>query len=393
MTPSARLSAAIAVLDRVLGGTPAEQALTNWGRASRFAGSGDRAAVRDLVFDALRCRRSFAALGRSETGRGLILGGLRATGVEPAALFTGEGHAPAGLSDQESAPLGELPELVALDCPDWLAPALRDSLGEDFTSVMQALRRRAPTFLRVNAARGTCAAAQAALAAEGIAAQPHPLSQNALEVTGNARKIQTSGAYLEGLVELQDAASQAVIDILPIAPGQRVLDYCAGGGGKSLAMAARGANPVFAHDADPRRMRDLPQRAARAQASVQVLDAAAVDRLAPYDLVLADVPCTGSGSWRRSPEGKWALTPERLDELIAIQAAILDRAAALVAPHGCIAYVTCSLLARENAEQIGAFRRRAPAWRLVREMRLTPVQGGDGFFVALLTRVSGSHTA
>jgi len=386
MTPAARLSAAIGILDLVLSGTPGEQALTNWGRGSRFAGSGDRAAVRDIVFDALRCRRSFAALGGSETGRGIVLGGLRAAGVDPAGLFTGAGHAPAPLTAGEHHVPVNLPELVALDCPDWLAPALRRSLGADFAGVMSALRHRAPVFLRVNTARLSREEAQARLSADGIAAVPHDLSGTALQVIANERKIAGSSAYLGGLVELQDAASQAVVDLLPLSAGLKVLDYCAGGGGKALAMAARAPIRLFAHDADPRRMRDLPGRAERAGAAIRLLDEESVAREAPFDLVLADVPCSGSGSWRRAPEAKWLLTQDRLDRLCSVQTGILDRIAALVSDRGKLAYATCSLLDAENRWQTDAFLRRNPDWRSERERHWTPLQGGDGFYLNVLTR-------
>jgi 16S rRNA (cytosine967-C5)-methyltransferase len=391
MTPAARLAAAIAVLDRVLAGAPGEQALTNWGRASRYAGSGDRAAVRDLVFDALRCRRSFAALGGAETGRGLILGGLRAAGVDPAPAFGTGPHAPAPPTAAELADRGPLPELVALDCPDWLAPLLRASLGDDFAAVMALLRRRAPVFLRVNlrrADRGQAGrdAALAALAADGIAARPHPLADTALEVTGNARRIAGSAAYLSGLVELQDAASQAVVAALPLADGQRVLDFCAGGGGKALAMAARADLALTAHDADPRRMRDLPARAERAGIRLQITETARLVR-GSFDLVLADVPCSGSGSWRRAPEAKWTLTAGRLAALMEIQAAILADAAALVAPRGTLAYATCSLLHDENAGQTDRFLADRPGWRQLTARRWTPLDGGDGFYLATMTRI------
>lgn len=388
MTPAARLSAAIEILDRVLAGSPAEQALTNWARASRFAGSGDRLAVRDLVFDAIRCRRSFAVLGGAVTGRGLVLGGLRAAGRDPAALFTGEGHAPAPLSADEAKTPAQPAELEALDCPDWLAPRLRAALGGDFAPVLRLLQQRAPVFLRVNTARTTVAAAEAALSAEGIATRPHPLAKTALEVTENARKIASTEAYQSGLVELQDAASQAIVEALPLSDGQRVLDYCAGGGGKSLAMAARARITLFAHDADPRRMRDLPARARRAGARVSLLDGPAVARQAPFDLVLADVPCSGSGSWRRSPEGKWTLTEAGLTALLRTQAEILDTTSGLVAAGGTLAYATCSLLKDENANQIDAFLTRHPGWAKLAERRLTPLDGGDGFYLAVLARQS-----
>ncbi len=380
MTPAARAAAAIAALDRILAGEAAEKVLTLWGRAARYAGSGDRAAVRDVVYDCLRCKRSFAALGGGMTGRGLVLGAARAAGAA-ALWFDGSPHGPAVAADGP----GRQPEgLEALDCPDWLAPRLRAALGEDFTPVMQALRSRAPVFLRVNAAKATVVEAIAALAAEGIAAAPHPLSNFALEVTGNARKIQHSAAYGQGLVELQDAASQAVAEAVPLADGAKVLDLCAGGGGKTLALAARADVKIFAHDASPRRMADLPARAARAGARVTIAENP--DKTAPYDVILTDVPCSGSGSWRRDPEGKWALTGEKLAALLVMQAEILDRAARLCAPGGVIAYATCSLLREENEDQVAAFLTRATGWSLRESRRFTPLQGGDGFGLALLAR-------
>jgi 16S rRNA (cytosine967-C5)-methyltransferase len=385
MTPAARAAAAIGVLDRWLAGQPAEQALTNWGRASRYAGSGDRNAVRDIVFDAIRCRRSYAHRGGAETGRGLVLGGLRDRGEDPAVIFTGQGHAPAPLGPTEDTDPGPADGLAALDCPDWLASVLQAALGADFAPVLQALRHRAPVFLRVNTARLDRAEAIARLAAEGIVAIPHALAETALLVTDGARKIHGSQCFAQGLVELQDAASQAVVQALPVTPGLPVLDYCAGGGGKALALAARGAL-VTAHDADAARMRDLPARAARAGASVALVPAGRAPR--PHPLVLADAPCSGSGSWRRAPEGKWALTPARLAELVALQARILDLAAALVLPGGTLAYATCSMIGAENGEQISAFVRRSPGWALVREHRFTPLDGGDGFYLAQLGRVS-----
>ncbi len=380
MTPAARLQAAAEILDQSLNGMPAEQCLTRWARNSRYAGSKDRAAIRDIVYDALRCKRSYAHLGGAETGRGLILGALRARGEDLALYFTGEGHAPAPLilleADFTAQPM---PELVALDCPDWLAPDLKTSLGPDFTPVLESLRQRAPVFLRVNAARISREQAIALLAQDGIGAQPHPLAPTALEVVNNPRAIQRSRPYLDGLVELQDAASQAVISGLPDMQGQTVLDYCAGGGGKALALAALGAK-VTAHDANPARMRDLPLRAARAQVDIALSE----QPDGRFDLVVADVPCSGSGSWRRSPAGKWALTRDALDQLHLVQAQILDNARSHMRPDGWLAYVTCSMLASENQQQIEAFLDRTPELQLAKDLQLTPLDGGDGFYMSLM---------
>lgn len=382
MTPAARAAAAIAVLDRILGGEPAEQALTNWGRASRFAGSGDRHAVRDLVYDALRCKRSFAALGGGMTGRGLVLGGLRAAGQDPATLFTGEGHAPAQIT---TADAGRSPDRAeALDVPDWVLAKLEAALGPDLDPTLLALRHRAPVFLRVNARKADLATAQQRLGQDGIATQSVAGLTLGLEVTENARKIQNSAAFSEGLVELQDASSQAVVEALPLRDGMRVLDHCAGGGGKTLAMAGRAGIRLFAHDAAPQRLRDLTPRAARAGVKVRLTQTP--EETAPYDLVLTDVPCSGSGSWRRDPMGKWALTEARLTQLSAVQAEILDRAALMVGPKGVLAYATCSLLGEENEEQIAGFLARHAGWTCRAQQRFSPLSGGDGFFLALLSR-------
>jgi 16S rRNA (cytosine967-C5)-methyltransferase len=378
MTLGARAAAAIEVLDRVLAGDPAERALTNWGRASRFAGSGDRAAVRDIVYDALRRRASSAALGGGLTGRGLVLGLMRAEGQE--ALFSGEGHAPAPPGSEEA---GREPDAEErLDLPEWLVPELRESLGADFEAVSEALRSRAPVFLRANRVKTDVAGAVAALAEDNILARPHPLAKFALEVTENARKIQNSKAYRHGWVELQDASSQAVVEALPLADGMKVLDHCAGGGGKTLAMAARARLRLLAHDANPRRMADLPERARRAGVDVSLTERP--EGGAPYDLVLVDAPCSGSGSWRRDPEGKWRLTAAQLEQIRATQAGILDRVAPMLKQGGVLAYATCSLLRAENQDQVRAFLDRHPGWQLEQNRVFTPLQDGDGFYLAIL---------
>lgn len=382
MTPAARVQAAIEVLDRIAAGVPGEQALTNWARGARYAGSGDRAAVRDHVFDVLRTRRSCAALGGGAQGRALMLGRLRIEERDPAQVFTGEGHGPQPLSDAELAAGAAPTTAEAMDLPDWLVAPFQDSLGDQAADVAEALRHRAPVYLRVNALKSTLAQAQSALVEDGIGTAPHPLSPLALEVLENPRRINSSAAYRDGLVELQDVASQAVVDALPLRPGARVLDYCAGGGGKALAMAARTGGQVMAHDADPGRMRDLPGRARRAGAEIVPVPAPT----GRYDLVLCDVPCSGSGAWRRAPEGKWALSPEKLASLQATQAEILDAVQDYVAPGGTLAYATCSVLGGENADQVAAFMTRHPAWRLTQQRQFLPSDGGDGFYVACMTR-------
>lgn len=386
MTPAARIAAAIEILDRIITGEPSEKALTNWARAHRFAGSKDRAAIRDHVFDVLRCRGSFAALGGGQGGRALILGLLRAQGVDPETIFTGERFAPEPLGPDERAALDKPapPDLARRDWPEWLLAPLTQRLGSEFDTVTEAMRARAPVFVRVNIARTTPDAAIAVLAEDGIQAEAHPLSPSALQLGEGARRIQQSRAYQEGFVELQDVSSQAAVGQIPLAPGMRILDYCAGGGGKALALAAACPDcEICAHDIDAGRMRDLPLRADRAGARVSIC--APGKPGAGYDLVLVDAPCSGSGTWRRTPEAKWRLTPERLGDLVALQARILDEASALVAPGGRLVYMTCSLLADENDAQAAAFAGRA-GWDLVSQQSYSPATGGDGFFVAQFER-------
>lgn len=389
MTPGARIAAAIAVLDRILAGEAAEKSLVNWARSSRFAGSGDRNAVRDHVFDALRRMRSASALGggnwpEATSGRALMLGVVRAQGLDEAALFSGAGHAPESATEAEAPRLSEGNE--ALDCPDWIAPQLQAALGENFAPVMAALQARAPVFLRVNLQMSDVTAAARILAAEGIETRPHPLATSALEVTVGARKVAQSEAYLTGVVELQDAASQAVVEALNLRDGLRVLDFCAGGGGKALAMAALADIRVDAHDISFARMSDLPARAKRARAAITLRETADLGKA--YDLVLADAPCSGSGAWRRQPDARWRLDAAGLARLTALQDEVMAAAATRVAPGGRFAYATCSLLPAENGERVSAFLAAHPGFSLAHSRSLTPVEGGDGFFLAVFDRAA-----
>lgn len=392
MTPAARISAAIDCLDAIAAGENAERVLTSWARSNRFAGSKDRAAIRDHVFSALRCLRSYGWLGggngsdrlEEASGRALMIGALRAEGTPPESLFTGEGYAAPPLSpDEAKAPDTAPPRAVSLDCPDWLFPLFENALGDDLDMCLRLMQARAPAFLRVNTARTTPAELRGRLAAEGVETAPHPLAPDGLEVKIGARRLSQTEAFALGHFEMQDAASQAVIhELLPV-KGLSVLDYCAGGGGKSLALAAYGAR-VTAHDISAPRMKDIAPRAERAGAEIALATPGAPEGL--FDLVLADAPCSGSGSWRRAPQAKWLLSEARLGELCALQGEVLDAAAAHVAPGGRLAYATCSLLEAENSAQIAAFLARNPGWRALSERLISPLQGGDGFFIAQLAR-------
>jgi len=384
MTPAARIAAAIDILEDILDGSRAEAAIGGWARNSRFAGSKDRAAVRDHVFDALRCKRSFAVLGGAMTGRGLMIGALRDQHIDPASLFTGDGHAPAPLEGDELAPPRELTRAEALDCPDWLLPLFDAGADGAADVALAALRNRAPLFLRVNPAKATVAEALAQLANDGVVAEAHSTVQGALRVTANPRRVQMSAAYQNGMVEVQDASSQAAVAMIPLTSGQTVLDFCAGGGGKSLALAARGAD-VTAHDIAPNRMADIPSRAARAGVRIRIKETYQELGRA-YDVVFCDAPCSGSGTWRRNPEAKWALTPAGLADFHATQVSVLSQVAALVANDGVLVYATCSVLQEENEASVAEFLANNDAFSFHDSARWAPSDDGDGFYLELLRK-------
>ena len=387
MTPAARFAAAIAVLDQIVAGDPAERALTNWARTHRFAGSGDRAAIRDHVYDVLRARRSLAVLGGGTNGRALVLGLLRRDKIDPQTVFGTGGHAPTALSSHEAAPPDATPTPAeAADLPDWLWPLWQDAFGEDAMAVAQAMQHRASLHLRVNLARTTRDAAQARLAGEGIVTDVHPDVATGLIVLDNPRRVAGSATLADGWIEVQDAASQIAVAALPLTPGLRVLDYCAGGGGKALAIADRLGGQVWAHDIDPARMQDIAPRAARAGATITTCSTKALSALAPFDLVLCDAPCSGSGTWRRTPDAKWRLSAEDLSRLNILQADVLEKGAALCAGMGRLAYATCSVLRCENDAIVQAFLARHPRWSIESVLRLQPAPHNDGFYMAVLAR-------
>ncbi|RJE83661.1 RsmB/NOP family class I SAM-dependent RNA methyltransferase [Paracoccus onubensis] len=377
MTPSARISAAIGVLDWILDGQAAEQALLRWSRNSRYAGSKDRAAVRDLVYEALRRRNTLADRGGALSGRGLMIGLCRESGQDPDLHFTGKNYAPAPLNAHERTEQ----KVTSTDLPDWLMPLWREALGPDAGLIAREMGQRAPVWLRVNPLLATVSEARSVLEQDGIETETALQLTEALRVSSGERRIANSRAYRGGLVELQDLSPQLACASLPLKEGDRVLDYCAGGGGKSLALAGRQPGiRLFAHDAEPKRMADLPKRAQRAGARIERVSMP----VGKFDLVVADVPCSGSGTWRRTPDAKWRLTSERLQQLTEIQSEILDKAAAFVAPGGHLAYMTCSLFEAENRGNVEAFMSRHDHFTQISSMLWTPLTASDGFFLSLL---------
>lgn len=380
MTPGARVAAAIDIIDQVNDGRAAEQALTRWARASRFAGSGDREAVRDHVYDVIRNRRTYAAFGGGETGRALMLGQSRANDADLDALFSGVGHAPEAVTAQERGRFGTPTSKDIWNLPDWLIPLFKADLGDDGLGVAEQLARRAPITLRVNVARISVSEAAERLAAEGIKTIPNPRANAALTVIDGTRRIRGSDSYKDGLIELQDASSQAMVEGLPEV--RNALDYCAGGGGKALAMAARGWD-VTVHDSDSARMKDIPARSARAGVTLTWFDPS---NPGLFDLVLCDVPCSGSGSWRRAPETKWSLKQDDITALNHTQADVISHAKEHVRVGGYLVYATCSIFAQENNAQIERFKESDQAWTIIHAFQWDVSSEGDGFYVAHLRR-------
>ena len=391
MTPAARLSTSIEILDQILAGQPAGLTLTNWGRRNRFAGSRDRAAIRDIVFDCLRARRSLSHRGGAETGRAIVSAYVAREGLPLDEIFTGATYAPAPLSNDEIARLKRetpMSDPVRLNYPDFMDQELKRSLGDQFEAVMSEMLRRAPVDLRVNTMKADIKRAAAVLETEDILAAPLEPVPTALRVTENHRRVGQSKAYRDGLVELQDASSQAAALFANAKPGMKVLDYCAGGGGKSLALYAEthGKGGLIAHDIATVRMNDLPARASRAGARITIAGPGHAElKERGFDLVFVDAPCSGTGSWRRTPDAKWRLSEGVFEKLETLQAEILDKAATFVRDGGTLCYATCSMLACENSDQVDAFLKRTSGFDLEASRLFTPLDVGDGFYVARLT--------
>lgn len=422
-----RLAAAIEVLDEiVVRHRPAADALKDWGASHRFAGSGDRAAIGNIVYDALRRRRSAGWLLESDAPRALAFGALLLEwGETPASLaaaLEGDRFAPQPLTGPETAILSArdpetIPDAVRADCPDWCVPLLEAAWGPGWVAEAAALATRPPLDLRVNrlkAEPGKVAAALASVGAEPVPGVPDALRIAAIAGGGRHPNVQADPAFLEGWFEVQDAGSQMAALLAGAQSGMQVLDLCAGAGGKTLAMAAAMGNTgqIFAHDADKQRLAPIVERLKRAGCrNVQVVGEAgplaALD--GQMDLVLVDAPCTGSGTWRRRPDAKWRLTDRQLAIRTAEQAGILDAAARKVRPGGRLVYVTCSVFAEENEHQAAAFLERhgdfepedhAGLWQATFDLpsamaaidprtgiRLSPARTQtDGFFVAALRR-------
>jgi 16S rRNA (cytosine967-C5)-methyltransferase len=409
MTPSARVAAAIEIVGALEARPrPAGDALKDWGLGHRFAGSGDRAAIAGLVYDALRKKASATFVMGEATPRAIVLGALKlARGLDADAiskLCDGSRYGPPPLAEDERARLAAAslegaPPSVAGDYPEWLDAELAKTFGEDRAAEGAALAARAPLDLRVNTLKVTRDKAKAALAhlnAEDTRWSPVGLRVPP-NVQGRQPPVTAEGAFRKGWFEVQDEGSQVAARLTGAAPGEQVLDLCAGSGGKTLALASKMENrgQIFAHDADLRRLSPIHERVKRADAhNVQVrAPKGAADVLGDLegrmDLVLIDAPCTGTGVWRRHPDAKWRMRPGALEQRVKEQAALLDQAARFVKLGGHIAYVTCSVLDAENGAQVRAFLARQAGFALVPVPELAGNLGERGLILGKAALASG----
>ncbi|TKT80984.1 RsmB/NOP family class I SAM-dependent RNA methyltransferase [Aquamicrobium sp. LC103] len=419
-----RLAAAIEILEDIdRRHRPAADALKDWGLSHRFAGAGDRAAIGNIVYDALRRKRSAAWLMDDDGHRALAVGALALeSGLDGAQIndaLEDDRFAPPPLGDSELAALAErktenAPDIVRADCADWCQPLVEEAFGADWVAETAALAARPPLDLRVNtlaSSRGKVLAELKGTGAEVSSIAPQGIRIPPIEGSGRHPNVQAEAAFQKGWFEVQDEGSQIVGELAGAAPGMQVLDYCAGAGGKTLALSAAMENrgQIFAHDAEKQRLAPIFDRLRRAGAR-NVQTVAGAEGLAPLegqmDLVLVDAPCTGSGTWRRRPDAKWRLTARQLEVRLNEQSAILAEAARYVAPGGRLVYITCSIFPQENQRQVEAFASGHPDFgfadhQALWETRfpggaarigpagivLTPARTGtDGFFFASLQR-------
>lgn len=408
MTPAARLAAAIEVFGNIESERrPAADALKSWGISHRFAGSGDRAAIAGLVYDALRRRASSAFLMGAETPRAILLGMLkRERGLDSdavAKLASGERYAPEALSNEErqrlnAANMADAPAYVTGDYPKWLEPHFARAFGEARAEEGAALASRAPLDLRVNTIKADRDQAAEML----LHLQPEPARWSPwglrihLAADAKSPAIHAEPAFLKGMIELQDEGSQLAALFSAAKAGEQVVDLCAGAGGKTLALAAMMQNKgqIFATDDNKRRLAPIHERLKRSGArNVQVRTPKSVggelaDLAGRCDLVLIDAPCTGTGAWRRNPDAKWRMRPGALEQRIKEQADILDRGAGLLKPGGRIAYITCSVLDEENGAQVRAFLARHAEFSVVPPAETIEALGERAFMFSKAARLS-----
>ncbi|MGJ8528346.1 RsmB/NOP family class I SAM-dependent RNA methyltransferase [Maritalea sp.] len=427
-----RLNAAIEVLaDIEKRKRPVGDALKDWGLAHRFAGSGDRAAIGNIVYDALRKKLSHAHVARSQSARSLAFTTLvRDWGEVPEKLnasFEGDKFAPEVLSEKEietllrDNPLLDAPEHVQADIPEWTQSSFESNFAEEWIAEGQALAQRPPLDIRVNHLKSTREKVLKAL--KHTNAEPTSIATNGIRIAAGTRdsrtpNVQAEEAFKKGRYEIQDEGSQIVSELIFARPGEKVLDLCAGAGGKTLAMGAmmESKGQLFAYDSDKSRLAPIWDRIKRSGLhNIQVRqphhDEPLTDLIGNMDRVVLDAPCTGSGTWRRRPDAKWRLTKQLLEQRLQEQEEVLSQSVPFVKVGGFLVYITCSIFPEENEGQIYAFMEENPNFELLsagevwqdlygfdkpmpwssdlKSVTLTPASTNtDGFFFSVLQRTA-----
>jgi len=421
-----RISAAIEILtDMEENHRPASIALKNWGLSHRFAGSGDRGVIGNLVYDSLRNKASLAFVMGEETPRALVLATIvRLWGEDVKTLnesFENDDFAPTKIDEKEIELLqssSEISDEAKANFPLWLKDTLAQSFGENLVSEGEAMAKRPSLDLRINALKSKLERVKKDFKKfdiQSVDLLPNSLRIEAGESFDRVPNVTASEAYKKGWFEVQDLGSQIVAALIGAKPGEQILDYCAGAGGKTLSIAAQMQNKgqIFAHDSDKHRLAPIYDRLKRnGVRNVQTIapEEEKLEKLHnKMDRVVVDAPCTGTGTWRRRPDTKWRLNEDQLNDRVKQQAEILREAAKFVRVGGQLTYITCSILPQENSEQIAAFIKDNPSFSVLpahsiwqkrfgsassarpyfddNGLTLTPAScGTDGFYISILQR-------
>ena len=399
MRQDALANAAIFILDEFLAGQNLNAILSRWAKSNRYAGSSDREAIRNIVFDILRVKKTFTFILRKEkqltNGRALVFLYAVLHSMPLNDIFTGQKYGPDKLNvyEKEFFEIAKKNndrcfELVD-NIPDFLIAEFKRSLRSKFNNVMRLLEKRAPVSIRVNSLKSDMSSILEVLSLEGIDGKISQKVRYGIEIVGNPRRLTQIQIFKDGYFEVQDLHSQKIIEGLPINEDTNILDYCAGAGGKILGIACllKGNGRFFVHDIDKNKLIEADLRAERAGIKLKRFNS---DNMQmhhnSFEYILADVPCSGSGAWRRNPQQKWRITPDSLKEILNRQITILNEVKDLVKKSGFLFYITCSFLKIENEDVVDKFLIQNKNFSLSNKKNIFIDAHGDGFFCAALQK-------
>ena len=400
MQDISRAAATINILDDYLKGYPLEKVLKQWFKKNRFAGSNDRRNIRDLVFDILRKRLilyyPFQINEYVETGRVLVLSYLFLYKKDSFSLedIKGNKYFSPSINNEEFIILNNItrlvkkaPKYISLNCPEFLEEKLSQSLGNNFNVIMELFLKRAPVYLRINQNKINIKEAKIKLENQGILSEICSSSKYALKVLSGEKFIKKSSPYQLGEVELQDLSSQLTTELVQISSGKKILDYCAGSGGKALAIASRLRNKadIFAYDLNNLKYKNLIYRTNKAGANITIIDSKQLIKYKNFfDIVFVDAPCSGTGTWRRDPKIKWELNDQKLSVLTKHQYSIVKQACSYLKNGGFLIYVVCSLLEDEGDLIIRKYLLHHKNYSKIKSGIFHPINASDGFYFSVL---------